>query len=56
MILLKNLIVLPKSVYVTKLINKLNINHIHVHWDSTTVTMGYIFSSLTSIPWSFTLH
>jgi len=38
------------------MIRKKNIEHIHAHWGSTTATMAYIVSRLTSIPWSFTLH
>jgi len=55
-ILIKNLIVLPKGVYISKIIGKMKIDHIHAHWGSTTSTMAYIISQLTGIPWSFTLH
>jgi len=55
-ILMKNLIVLPKGVYISKIISKMNIDHIHAHWGSTTSTIAYIVSQLTGIPWSFTLH
>ncbi len=55
-ILIKNLIVLPKAVYISKIIMKMGITHIHAHWGSTTSTIAYIVSQLTSIPWSFTLH
>jgi glycosyltransferase involved in cell wall biosynthesis len=55
-ILIKNLIVLPKGVYISKIINEMKIDHIHAHWGSTTSTIAYIVSQLTGIPWSFTLH
>jgi glycosyltransferase involved in cell wall biosynthesis len=55
-ILMKNLMVLPKGVYISKIIGKMKIDHIHAHWGSTTSTMAYIVSQLTDIPWSFTLH
>ena len=55
-ILMKNLIVLPKGVYISKIISEMKIDHIHAHWGSTTSTMAYIVSQLTGIPWSFTLH
>jgi len=54
--LFKNLFVLPKSVYISKIVSKMKIDHIHAHWGSTTSTMGYIVSQLTGISWSFTLH
>jgi glycosyltransferase involved in cell wall biosynthesis len=57
LILIKNLTVLPKSIFVTeKFIKNNNINHIHAHWGSTTATMAYFISEFTNIPWSFTLH
>jgi len=55
-ILIKNLIVLPKGAYISRIINKMKIDHIHAHWGSTTSTIAYIISQLTGIPWSFTLH
>ena len=55
-IFIKNLIVLSKAVFITELLRKKNIDHIHAHWGSTTATMSYIISKLSGIPWSFTLH
>jgi len=55
-IFLKNLAVFPKSFFVAKIIKKEKIDHIHAHWGSTTATMAYVISKITSIPWSFTLH
>ena len=55
-ILVKNLIVFPKAVFILKLVRKKNVDHIHAHWGSTTATMAYIISKLSGIPWSFTLH
>jgi glycosyltransferase involved in cell wall biosynthesis len=56
LILIKNLAVVPKGVFIAGMIEKENINHIHAHWGSTTATMAYLISRLTNIPWSFTLH
>jgi colanic acid/amylovoran biosynthesis glycosyltransferase len=55
-ILIKNLAVFPKAVFIAKIIKKEDIDHIHAHWGSTTATLAYIISRLTGIPWSFTLH
>ena len=55
-ILIKNLAVTPKGIFITKMIKKENIEHIHAHWGSTTSTMAYVISYLTGTPWSFTLH
>jgi len=55
-ILVKNLVVLPKAVFISDLLYQARVQHIHAHWGSTTSTMAYIISQLTGIPWSFTLH
>lgn len=55
-VLIKNLAILPKGVFIAKMLRKENTCHIHAHWGSTTSTMAYIISQLTGIPWSFTLH
>lgn len=53
---LKNLVVLPKSVYLAGLLKRKQVRHIHAHWAGTTTTMAYIIHCLTKIPYSFTLH
>ncbi|MFZ2969748.1 MAG: glycosyltransferase family 4 protein, partial [Minisyncoccia bacterium] len=55
-ILIKNLAVLPKSFYISKILKEKKIQHIHAHWGTTTATMGYVISEITRIPWSMTLH
>ena len=52
----KNLIILPKAIYISSLFKEKSISHIHAHWASTTATMAYIISKVTGIPWSFTAH
>ena len=55
-ILLRNLAILPKSVYVAKLMQKSGVDHIHVNWATTPATMAYIISFLTGIRWSLRTH
>lgn len=55
-ILVKNLAVLPKAVYVAGVIRKNNIGHIYCHWAATTATMAYAAAKIAGVPWSFTLH
>lgn len=55
-ILVKNLAVIPKAVFVAVLFKQRGVEHIHAHWGSTTATMAWVISELTGIPWSFTLH
>lgn len=53
---LKNLLIMPKALYISKLLKEHSISHIHSHWASTTATMGLIIFKITGIPWSFTAH
>ncbi|MEM3071798.1 MAG: glycosyltransferase [Candidatus Anstonellales archaeon] len=55
-ILLKNLCVVPKAVFVADLIRRARVEHIHAHWGSTTSTIGWLASEISGIPWSMTLH
>ncbi len=52
----KNLIILPKGLYLSSILKQQSISHIHAHWASTTATMAYIIYEVTGIPWSFTAH
>ena len=56
LVLLKNLAVLPKSIWLAKLAKKYNCTHIHAQWGLTTATMAMVASKLSGIPWSFTAH
>jgi len=55
-IALKNLVMIPKGIYLAKTTFMGAVSHIHAHWASTTATLAYIVSQLTGIPWSFTAH
>lgn len=55
-ILIKNIVILPKAIFISKIIPKQNVEHIHAHWGSTTATIAYVVSRLTKIPWSCTFH
>ncbi len=54
--LIKNLAVLPKGIYMSNILKRHKVDHIHVHWGATTATIGYVVSCITNISWSFTLH
>ena len=54
--IIKNLLVLSKSVFFIKKIGDFNFYHIHAHWGTTPSTMAWIISKLTGISWSFTVH
>jgi glycosyltransferase involved in cell wall biosynthesis len=55
-ILIKNLAIIPKAVFIADLFREAKVQHIHAHWGSTTATMAWVASELTGIPWSMTLH
>lgn len=55
-IAIKNLVILPKALYLSRILKTIPISHIHAHWASTTATMAYVISKITGIPWSFTAH
>lgn len=54
--ILKNLIIIPKAVYISNMILEYKISHLHVHWGSTTATAGLIASKISGVKWSFTCH
>lgn len=53
---LKNIILVPKGLYIGQEALKYKAEHIHCHWASTSATAAYIASSISDIPWSFTAH
>jgi len=55
-VLLKNLAVLPKGLWLARLARKQRIDHIHAHFASTTATVALIASRVSGVPWSFTAH
>lgn len=52
----KNLVVFPKSIYLSRALRAKGIEHIHAHWGGTTGTMALIIHLLTGIPFSVTFH
>jgi glycosyltransferase involved in cell wall biosynthesis len=54
--LLKNLAVLPKALWISRLVRKRGCTHIYAHWASTTATMALVAHRFSGVPWSFTAH
>ena len=52
----KGLVVLPKAIFVAKVIKQEKIDHIHSFATNSTATMAYVISSCLEVPWSYTLH
>lgn len=55
-ILVKNLIVFAKGVWLARVARIARIEHIHSHWVSTTATVALVANEVSGIPWSFTAH
>jgi colanic acid/amylovoran biosynthesis glycosyltransferase len=56
LILLRSLVMLPKSVLFAEVAAREGISHVHAHWASYPATAAWVTSRLTGIPWSFTCH
>lgn len=52
----KNVIALPTGVHLARLIERLNLDHVHAAWASVPATVAMTASCLTACPWSFTAH
>lgn len=53
---IKNIVVFPKALAISLEMSKMQIGHIHAHWETTTSTVGYVCHLITKIPWSFSVH
>ncbi len=53
---IKGLIILPKSLFLTKILKSKSIDHIHSLQTTSTAFMASIISYLLKIHWSYTLH
>ncbi len=55
-VVLKNLAVYPKGLWLAHLAREWRADHIHAHWAATTATMALVASEFSGIPWSCTAH
>ena len=55
-VLVKNLLVYPKALWLARLTRKWGADHIHVQWASTTATMAMLAGHISGISWSCTVH
>jgi colanic acid/amylovoran biosynthesis glycosyltransferase len=53
---IKNLAVLPKALWLSRVATQWGADHIHCHWAGTTASMAMVASKISGIPWSFTAH
>lgn len=52
----KNLAILPKSIWIASLMIKEKPDHIHAHWGGTPSSAAMLAANITSVSWSFTCH
>jgi colanic acid/amylovoran biosynthesis glycosyltransferase len=55
-ILGKNISVFAKGVWLSRQARRLEAEHLHAHWASTSSTMALVAGEISGIPWSFTAH
>jgi colanic acid/amylovoran biosynthesis glycosyltransferase len=55
-VLLKNLAVFPKGLWLARVARREGVDHFHAHFASTSATVALIASIVSGIPWSFTAH
>ena len=54
--LIKGLVVLPKSIFISRLLKEKEIEHVHAFSTTSVATFAYILSHELKIPWSITIH
>ncbi len=54
--LVKSLLVLPKSLFLAKILKQKDIDHVHSLSTTSTAVIAHIISVILKIPWSYTLH
>ncbi|HSK15822.1 MAG TPA: glycosyltransferase [Gaiellaceae bacterium] len=55
-ILVKNLTVFPKALWLARTARRLRADHLHAHWAGTSATLALLASRVSGIPWSLTAH
>lgn len=52
----RSIALFPKSVYLSRLLPRLGIKHVHAQWATNPATMAYIIGALSDTTYSFTVH
>jgi glycosyltransferase involved in cell wall biosynthesis len=52
----KGVMILPKSLFLAKILKHRKIDHIHSYSTTSVAVMAFILSSNLKVPWSYTLH
>ncbi len=54
--LLKSLSTIPYALYVSSVLERDGVEHVHAHWASYPATVAYLVKAWSGIPYSFTAH
>jgi colanic acid/amylovoran biosynthesis glycosyltransferase len=54
--LLKNLAIVPKGLWLARYARHNRVQHLHAHWAGTTATLALVASMVSGVPFSFTAH
>lgn len=54
--IVRNFRVLPKGVWLGRMVRGQSIDHIYAHWGASTATLADIAHRVSGVPWSLTLH
>ena len=54
--LLKNLAVVPKALWLARYLRRHEVEHVHAHWAGTTATLALVAGEVAGVPFSFTAH
>ncbi len=55
-VLLKNLAVYPKGLWLADLARDWRADHIHAHWSTVPATLALVAGEVSKLPWSITAH
>ena len=54
--LLKNLAMVPKALWLARYVRRHGVEHVHAHWAGTTATLALVAGEVAGVPFSFTAH
>ena len=55
-VLLRNLAVYPKGLWLGGVARRWNADHVHAHWATVPATMALVAGEVSGVPWSITAH
>lgn len=55
-LVVKNLAVVPKALWLASYVRAAHVTHIHAHWAGTTATLAMVASAVSGVPFSVTAH